>query len=260
MYIEKSEFLSKGFDLDNNNNNTSTTSTTSTSTMNNNNKIKNLITIIKQKAIESRKEIDESESGKGVKGKLKSILKYLEDRIHPEETILQQFTKINDNNLVLSCGKSTALTVYYPASIGQRRAHRYSRVVVRQRIQHHKLWIGINMLLIPVTFAATILPGPNVFLAYNLYRLYGHYQALKGCNNFHQFSSTHKHLLFKPCNELESFHNHNHHHHNNNQILSERLNIPGLTEFSKKLSPSSSSSSSTSIYNNNNNNSEIPSK
>ena len=47
--------------------------------------------------------------------------------------------------------------------------------------QSHKIRAMLCLGLVPITSLATLLPGPNVFLAYNLYRLYGHYNAWKGC-------------------------------------------------------------------------------
>ncbi|EAL69754.1 hypothetical protein DDB_G0275377 [Dictyostelium discoideum AX4] len=233
LYIEKSEFFSKKVDIEptivttssNNNNITLPTQSKGVLILN---KLKNI-------AIESKNEIDNAQDGVGLKGKLKSLLSYLESKIHPEEAVLQQFSKINDNNLIKKHNHhnhhnhihhnnnnnnnqnetvkhqfehfneqrdKASFTIYYPSNIGYRRANRFSQVLMRQKIRFHQKWMIINSLLIPITFAATILPGPNIFLAYNLYRLYGHFQALKGCTNLSRYTKSHGRLLFKPSLEM----------------------------------------------------------
>lgn len=44
----------------------------------------------------------------------------------------------------------------------------------------------MNGLVLPISAVATLLPGPNIFLVWNLYRLYCHIQAFKGANSFLQ--------------------------------------------------------------------------
>lgn len=48
------------------------------------------------------------------------------------------------------------------------------------RSSYHTRWLYINTALLPVTAAAAVLPGPNVFFAWNAFRLFGHYQARRG--------------------------------------------------------------------------------
>ncbi|KAN0037261.1 hypothetical protein ACTFIV_002599 [Dictyostelium citrinum] len=234
LYIEKSEFFSKKVDIEpitssnninsNNNNNNNNTASQSKGVL--------ILNKLKNIAIESKNEIDNAQDGVGLKGKLKSLLSYLESKIHPEEAILQQFSKINDNNLIKKNNNhhhhhhhhhhhnnknetikhqfelfneqkdKASFTIFYPSNIGYRRANRFSQVLMRQKIRFHQKWMIINSLLIPITFAATILPGPNIFLAYNLYRLYGHFQALKGCTNLSRYTKSHGRLLFKPSLEM----------------------------------------------------------
>ncbi|EGC35710.1 hypothetical protein DICPUDRAFT_87736 [Dictyostelium purpureum] len=290
LYIEKSEFFSKKFEL------TPTTTTASTS------KTNLILNKLKNIAIESKNEIENAQSGVGLKGKLKAMLDYMESKIHPEEAILQQFSKLNNKNVIKQGHHNhsdqhhhhelrhheknrtqiqldhfndhrdkPSFQIYYPSNIGYRRAQRFSQVLMKQKIQYHKKWLTINSLLIPVTFAATILPGPNVFLAYNLYRCYGHYQALRGCNNLLTFSKDHGRVLFKPSLEMfeclnqeqqqqqqqheqeiqkitnteniiptattttTTTNNNNNIQNNNYETLSERLRIPGLFEYVKRI-------------------------
>ncbi|KAF2075093.1 hypothetical protein CYY_003613 [Polysphondylium violaceum] len=285
FYIEKSEYFNKGFSIDNNNSSTSSTTPAKQS------KLVVVLDKLKKIAVESRNEIDNAVDGQGLKGKLKQLLIYMESKIAPEESILQQFSRLNDKNILVHhhnhhhhqhpknplnhqdksstqvvfeelnhSHPKTSFQIHYPSSIGLRRAQRYSSIFIRQRMAYHRQWMIANSLLIPITFAATILPGPNIFLAYNLYRLYGHYQAYRGCINFTKYSKLHPTLLFKPSLELSdclnglndyNINNNNINSNNNSnensnskpicnisnpyELLSNRLRIPGLYEFIKRV-------------------------
>jgi len=292
FYIEKSEYFNKGFSID-----STPTSTISTGGVAiQQSKLQLVLDKLKKIAVESRNEIDNAVDGQGLKGKLKQLLQYMESKIAPEESILQQFSKLNDKNILVHhhhhhhhhhnqkptstqiafeelnhAHPKTSFQIHYPASIGFRRAQRYSQIFIRQRMAYHRQWMIANSLLIPITFAATILPGPNIFLAYNLYRLYGHYQAYRGCINFTKYSKLHSTLLFKPSLELSDCLNGVNDYslskntstetttsNNNNsssnpicnisdpyELLSNRLRIPGLYEFIKRVQIETTTTTST---------------
>ena len=48
------------------------------------------------------------------------------------------------------------------------------------RARHGRL-LACSVLCLPITAAMTIVPGPNVFFAYNAYRTYRHFLAWRGC-------------------------------------------------------------------------------
>lgn len=52
--------------------------------------------------------------------------------------------------------------------------------LVSAQVPQQRLWTGINVALIPITAAMGVLPGPNLFLVYNAFRLYSRWRALKG--------------------------------------------------------------------------------
>ncbi|KAJ3096168.1 hypothetical protein HDU97_006174 [Phlyctochytrium planicorne] len=52
--------------------------------------------------------------------------------------------------------------------------------VASSRTAYHRRWYFLSILCLPISAAATILPGPNFFFLYNLVRLYDHYRAMKG--------------------------------------------------------------------------------
>jgi hypothetical protein len=51
---------------------------------------------------------------------------------------------------------------------------------VRESESHHGKWQTRNLAIMPVTFIMGALPGPNVFLYWNMYRFYCHMKSSKG--------------------------------------------------------------------------------
>jgi hypothetical protein len=60
------------------------------------------------------------------------------------------------------------------------RVSEYLRDAASEGEEHHKLWLVVNCLVLPFSLLAGVLPGPNVFLWLNAYRLYSHWAALRG--------------------------------------------------------------------------------
>ncbi|EGG25334.1 hypothetical protein DFA_03583 [Cavenderia fasciculata] len=183
-------------------------------------RLQGAVAYTKAKAVESRREIDEASEGVGVKGRLKQLLIYLESKIHPEEAIFQQFSSINVEDFIVdkqqqstststsSSSSETLFKILYPSNLGERRAFKYTGVVVRQRASYHKFWSIVHTLMIPFTVAATILPGPNVFLAYNIYRLYSHLTAIKGTNNLKKLLNVYPNEMFQASDALMEYEQH----------------------------------------------------
>ena len=60
------------------------------------------------------------------------------------------------------------------------------RDLIPKRLEFHAKYRRLSIWCIPLSMAAGIMPGPNVFLAYNLFRLYSHDRALKGSQHLKQ--------------------------------------------------------------------------
>ncbi len=75
-----------------------------------------------------------------------------------------------------------ALTFLFPSSTQAAVVRSYLHAFAVERQRFHSQRVLLFALLVPVTAAATILPGPNIFLAFVAYRLLGHYQAREGAN------------------------------------------------------------------------------
>lgn len=71
--------------------------------------------------------------------------------------------------------------VLYPA--GNRVEARRELNAAAASESHHKRWFAINLVLLPVTSLAGILPGPNVFFYWNAFRTLAHYQSWRGAEH-----------------------------------------------------------------------------
>jgi hypothetical protein len=96
------------------------------------------------------------------------LLERLEARRDPSEPLLRQMRTAPEIVLLHPEGLS--------ASLVRRRFLRF----LRRRARAHTRGIALNVVLLPVTAAMAILPGPNVFFAWNAYRLITHILARQG--------------------------------------------------------------------------------
>jgi hypothetical protein len=70
--------------------------------------------------------------------------------------------------------------VVYPVGWSEKRARRFLRLFLRYRLARHRGRLLVCVLLLPVTALLTILPGPNIFFFWNVYRLICHHLAGRG--------------------------------------------------------------------------------
>lgn len=81
-------------------------------------------------------------------------------------------------------GSTTDATVLYPSLDGvedydQAVKQRFNQLL-QHRLEYHKKWFYRSIYCIPFSMLMGILPGPNVFLAFNLFRVYSHDKAYHG--------------------------------------------------------------------------------
>lgn len=114
----------------------------------------------------ARRAIDQAEGGLWLW--LKALIHYLESRIDPAETLMKQLRHAD------------VVEVVYPAAHPEKWVRRHFRRFIRQRVHHHRRWLVINFLLLPLTGVMMVLPGPNVFFGWNAFRLISHYLAWEG--------------------------------------------------------------------------------
>jgi len=209
------------------------------------------------KVKEAKKSIDEAPPGIGLKGRIRQILQQLEMRIHPTEAILHNIQKATTIEVV-----SPQLLPHVAEEdirVLERRNRRVMTVLMRECAAFHKKWSILNALLLPVSALASLLPGPNVFLAWNLYRLYCHIQAYRGAQLFMKKQASNG-VLF---NVVQGITPHHHHHrsgassklnHEHDTSISNSENSSNIDAHKTHSNVDGSSNSSDNNSNNNNNN------
>lgn len=78
------------------------------------------------------------------------------------------------------------ITFRHPSDLSSADARSSVLSFLAARSAYHARWQTINLVLLPLTSAAFIVPGPNVFLAWNAFRLYGHWTAGKAARQMEE--------------------------------------------------------------------------
>lgn len=168
------------------------------------------------------KAVHEAETG--LLGRIRRVLDSLHSRVDPTEPMLHRIRK------------AERLEVLYPSGISQNYARRRLRLLVLHKTAEHRRWIVINSLLIPVTTLMGFLPGPNVFLAWNGYRLFSHVRAWRGGQ---RFLADQLAVTFTPDDDLDQLLMPEERltkplDHSSAASIGERFGLPGLVEYLRR--------------------------
>ena len=71
----------------------------------------------------------------------------------------------------------TAVRIHYPATLSREQARTIYNELLETQIQKHKKWLIIDGALLPFSALLTLVPGPNLALAYLAWRTLGHYKG-----------------------------------------------------------------------------------
>ena len=99
---------------------------------------------------------------------IRALLRKLEARVDPSESLLRRMRT------------AAEIVLLHPDSLSAPLVRRRFFRFLRRRARAHARGVVLNALLLPVTAAMAILPGPNVFFAWNAYRLIAHLLAWRG--------------------------------------------------------------------------------
>jgi hypothetical protein len=121
---------------------------------------------VARKSTRAWRAVHEAETG--ALGGIRRIIDRLNSRVDPTEPMLQRIRKAG------------TLEITYPSGISPHYVRRRLRLMLLHKTHTHRRWIVLNGLLVPLTAAMGVVPGPNVFLAWNGYRLISHINAWRG--------------------------------------------------------------------------------
>lgn len=74
----------------------------------------------------------------------------------------------------------TQMTVYYPTNLSEEEAQDIYQKIINAQVKKHKRWLIVDGTLLPISAILTLVPGPNVFMAYLAWRTLAHYKTKKG--------------------------------------------------------------------------------
>ena len=72
------------------------------------------------------------------------------------------------------------ITVYYPANLSLDKVREIYNGIIQVQIKKHKRWFIVDGALLPISAIFSIVPGPNLLLAYLAWRTLAHYKTKKG--------------------------------------------------------------------------------
>lgn len=99
---------------------------------------------------------------------LKSTYKVFTEKGRRSEAILKK------------AAKDTYIEIHYPSHLSEEEANEIFDRLIAAQVKKHKRWLIVNGALLPVSVLFSIVPGPNLLLAYLSWRTLAHYQSKKG--------------------------------------------------------------------------------
>ena len=81
--------------------------------------------------------------------------------------------------LLKSLGALDRVRILYPSSLPEGRARRIYQTLIQKETAKHKKWMNVNTVALPVAVPLSLIPGPNLLLAYLAWRSVSPYKTKK---------------------------------------------------------------------------------
>jgi hypothetical protein len=85
-----------------------------------------------------------------------------------------------EQRLLWHMRRQTAAVAVHPADLTTADAERVVRTGLQADYEKHRFWLVVNVVLTLLSAALIVLPGPNVIGYYFVFRMVGHYFAMRG--------------------------------------------------------------------------------
>eukprot|EP00455_Lapot_gusevi_P045734 TRINITY_DN5896_c0_g2_i10.p1 TRINITY_DN5896_c0_g2~~TRINITY_DN5896_c0_g2_i10.p1 ORF type:complete len:258 (-),score=43.92 TRINITY_DN5896_c0_g2_i10:276-1049(-) len=152
-------------------------------------KLPSMLKKVQEAFHQARHQLEEAPE-KSLLGRVRTVVHKLENQIDPREQWIRAIK--SDRDLVFQ----------YPSSLTLDRVRKEVDHFLSQRQQYHLKYMIASTVLLPFTLLMGILPGPNVFFAWNAYRWWCHYGCWQGTRQY-ALVKTNENLIFNPCDHLE---------------------------------------------------------
>lgn len=111
---------------------------------------------------------EEHDESTGIIGRLKArSLAWIADRIA-------------EQRLLWHLRHQTAATLHHPSDMGDAECLKIARTSLQRDGERHRNWLAIDSVLMVLSAALILVPGPNVIGYYFAFRVVGHYLSLRG--------------------------------------------------------------------------------
>jgi hypothetical protein len=166
--------------------------------------------------------IDEANSG--VRGWVRSAIQLLNRRVDPTEPMLRRMRT------------AERIEIVHPCHVSPRFVRRRLRLLLLRKAARHRRLTIVNAVLMPLTAAAVVLPGPNVFFFWNAYRFLSHLFAARGARRVLGDEVT---LVLTPSTELDARASHERKASAPLDVtgasqIAEQFRLPGLVEYLRR--------------------------
>lgn len=88
--------------------------------------------------------------------------------------------RTRNEKLLKEMKELSQMTVYYQANLSEENAHDIYDDLIRSQIKKHKRWLIVDGALLPLSAILSLIPGPNLLMAYLAWRTLAHYKTKKG--------------------------------------------------------------------------------
>jgi hypothetical protein len=111
---------------------------------------------------------EEHDEPKGIVGRIKArSLAWIADRIA-------------EQRLLWHLRHQTEVTLHHPTDMGDAECMKIARTSLQRDGERHRNWLAIDSVLMVLSAALVLVPGPNVIGYYFAFRVVGHYLSLRG--------------------------------------------------------------------------------
>jgi Mitochondrial K+-H+ exchange-related len=91
--------------------------------------------------------------------------------------------KIAEQRLLWALRQQESATLVYPADVSQHEADDIARRILQRDADRHRWWLAIDTVLLLLSAALILLPGPNFIGYYFAFRVVGHYLSWRGARH-----------------------------------------------------------------------------
>jgi hypothetical protein len=97
-----------------------------------------------------------------------------------ERTMAWVVERIAEQRLLWNLRKQTSVVAAHPQDMSFDQVMALIRRMLQHDYDRHRRWFVIDTLLLVISFAFTIIPGPNLLFYYFAFRVVGHYLSMRG--------------------------------------------------------------------------------